>query len=167
MRRIFFSIKKDDIYATPFKRVFSFLFDILFVYILLIIIINCLSYFNFDLNPFVETAVIENNITQIQKNMDYSNLLKIQYTYLAMILLYQTFFICSKKQATIGQQLLKVMVVHKKKSKMGVFDAVFRGIYAYLNIQIYFIGCLTYFFKEDGALLHDILSDSIVINLKK
>lgn len=87
---------------------------------------------------------------------------------LILEMLYFTLLISSKKQATIGQQILKVMVVSKKHGEMKIWLSLLR--YACMKITIltppiYGIGFITVPFSKEKATLYDILCDTRLVNL--
>jgi uncharacterized RDD family membrane protein YckC len=159
--------KKDELYAGPVKRIASYLVDSLIIAAFSISLVNISRKFGIELKIYEQEIVLKDNILTLEKKFDANELTKVYYPLLVIDFLYFVSFMCSKKQATIGQQLFGIMVVHKKNIKITLLVALLRYVAFLIEENIYHVGLLLYFFRSDKALLQDILSDTAVINLVK
>ena len=164
-------LNNNPIYANPLKRLASFIIDMVIIMVIFNAILGVAGYFGFDSTVYREEIVVENKGTEdetldVQETFDAKTFRKIYFGLLAVSSTYFVLFLSSKKQATIGNQIFKIMVVHTKEAKISVLSAFIRYIAMLLNNTIYGVGYLLYFFREDHAILQDILSDTRVINLK-
>lgn len=162
----------QKIYASPLKRLGSFIVDIIIIMIITNTFFGAMKYFGYDTNIYKEEAIIENQGTEqeqttIQRVLDKEKFKKMYLMEFCMSSLYFVLFLSSKKQATIGNQIFKIMVVHTKKGRLNPLNAFVRYVLVVLNNTIYGIGYLTYFVRKDRAFTQDILSDTAVINLVK
>ena len=162
----------EKTYASPLKRLLSFIIDAVIIFVFCNTVLGVAKYYGVNTEAYKQEAVIENKGTDTEKVVMQDTLnkeifLKIYFFNFAVSALYFVAFLSSKKQATIGNQIFKIMVVHTKKVKLNPLNAFVRYIATVLNNTIYFIGYLFYFFRKDRAFLQDILSDTRVINLKK
>ena len=164
--------RKDPIYANFMKRLGSFFIDILILFTLLTATVNIAGkYFNIDVEEMKEKIELneKGDFISLAKVLDQDVSRKINILAMFYVVVYYVSFWSSKKQATIGNMFFNIMVVHVKKGKLNILNAFIRLIASIINIKIFFLGCLIYFFKNrtDGAQLQDLLSDTRVINLQK
>ncbi|MDD2839659.1 MAG: RDD family protein [Rickettsiales bacterium] len=162
----------EKIYASPLKRLLSFLIDTLIIIILSNTFLGIIKYYGVDTNIYKKEAIIENQGKENEKTvmnevLDKNVFSKVYLLILTTSSLYFMIFLSSKKQATIGNQILKIMVVHTRKAKLNPLNAFIRYIATLLNNTAYGIGYLFYFIRKDRAFLQDVLSETRVINLKK
>ena len=166
------TIEVQKTYASPLKRLGSFIRDTISIITISNLFFGTMKYFGYDFNIYKEEAVIENQGTEqehttIKKVVDKEKFKKMYIIEFCISSLYFVLFLSSKKQATIGNQIFKIMVVHTKKGRLNPLNALIRYILVVLNNTIYGIGYLTYFVRKDRAFMQDILSDTAVINLIK
>ncbi|MDR2526720.1 MAG: RDD family protein [Rickettsiales bacterium] len=156
---------RDPMYAKPIRRFCAYLVDCVFVALLFISLIYILKFCGINVGFLNEELSLEGGVMKYGSTEDnYRN----YFTYLLGVdFLYFIVFLSSKKQATLGNQIFKMMVVHKKNIRLNPINSFIRCLGLLLNSQIYYLGFLTYFFRKDGALLQDIISDTNVINLVK
>lgn len=162
----------EKIYASPIKRLLSFIVDGLIIIILCNIFLGIAKYYGMDTNVYKNEVVVENQETEdekmvVNKVLDKKVFSKVYFIILGTSSLYFMIFLSSKKQATIGNQIFKIMVVHTRKARVNPLNAFIRYILTILNNTIYGIGYLLYFFRKDRAFLQDVLSETRIINLKK
>lgn len=165
-------LKNDTVYASPFKRFASFVVDLLIIVVFFNVVIGIANHYGFDSKIYKEEIVVENKgtdneIINVKENIDTKVFSRIYFIVFGISAIYFTLFLSSKKQATIGNQLFKIMIVHTKKSKISPIAAFIRFIAMILNNYLYGVGYLLYFFRKDHAFLHDVLSDTRVVNLSK
>jgi uncharacterized RDD family membrane protein YckC len=158
-------IDVDPIYAAPFKRLGSYLVDCLMVSLFFLALMGVMRRYGFKVSLYEEKIVLKDNVSTLEKTVDSTSMTKMYYIFLTIDFMYFIVFLCSKKQATIGNQLFKIMVVNKKTIRINPLVAFIRCVAVLLNAQIYYTGLLTYFFRQDRAFLQDILSETTVINL--
>lgn len=84
-----------------------------------------------------------------------------------IVALYYIIFTSSKRQCTIGQQRLGLMVIHVRKGRMNPLDATTRFLAQCINNMLLCVGYLPMFFRKDRATLHDLMSSSRVIKIPK
>jgi uncharacterized RDD family membrane protein YckC len=159
-------------YASPMKRLASFMIDEAIVIALFVVFIGIARYFGMNAQVYKKEAIIENqNIKseQVVLNdvLDKKVFLKLYLIMFGISSIYFVVFLSSKKQATIGNQIFKIMIIHTKKARLNPLNAFIRYIATVLNNTVYGIGYLLYFFRKDRAFLQDVLSDTRVINLKE
>lgn len=164
--------RNDKIYASPLKRFGSFVIDSIIILIIFNGSVKILEHYNFDSKVYKEEIVTENFGTEnehinMQETLDKKAFARVYYIMLTISTLYFVGFLSSKKQATIGNQIFKIMVIHTKKVKVGPLTAFIRYISLLLNNSLYGVGYLFYFFTKDRAIFQDIASDTRVINLEK
>lgn len=162
----------EKVYASPLKRLGSFIIDSVIIIILCNVFLGIAKYNGMNTNIYKQEAVLENQGTENEKTVmnqviDKQVFSRVYIFILTTSSLYFMIFLSSKKQATVGNQIFKIMVVHTKKARLNPLNAFVRYIATVLNNTIYGLGYLTYFFKKDRAFLQDILSDTRVINLKE
>lgn len=162
----------EKTYASPLKRLLSFIIDAVIIFVFCNTFFGVAKYYGINTDFYKEEAVIENKGAEDEKivmknTTDNKMLFKIYLFSSAVSALYFMIFLSSKKQATIGNQIFKIMVVHTKKVRLNPLNAFIRYIATILNNSIYGVGYLLYFFRKDRAFLQDILSETRVINLKK
>lgn len=162
----------EKIYASPMKRLLSFFIDALIIIVFCNLFLGIVKYYGVDTDVYKKEAIIENKDTDNEKIVMKDTLNKQEFSRVYLLILttsslYFMVFLSSKKQATIGNQIFKIMVVHTKKAKLNPLNAFVRYIATILNNTIYGVGYLLYFFRKDRAFLQDILSETRVINLKK
>ena len=174
----------EKIYATPFKRVMSFLVDLVIISIILSLFASISNKMGFNLEFYKEEVIIQNqeieNNSELDKNKttlynQESEPMAIRriltkdgyWSFFIISSLYFMIFLSSKKQATIGNQIFKIMVVHIKDGRLNPLHAFLRWVATIINNQILFLGYLLYFFNKDRAFLQDLLTETRVINLKK
>ena len=165
------ALSNSSIYASPLKRIGSGCVDLLIILILFNISIFIIGSLGYNVNPYKEEAVLVNKGTDDEK-LEYSSTIdmqvfsKMRNLVLLISAVYYTYFLSSKKQATIGNQVFKIMVVDTKKGKISILSAFIRYIAFLLSNNLFFLGYLTYFFTKDHCFLQDLLSDTRVINVK-
>ncbi|HSQ97322.1 MAG TPA: RDD family protein [Rickettsiales bacterium] len=162
----------EKIYASPLKRLGSFIIDSIIIIVLCNVFLGIAKYYGMNTNIYKQEAIVENQDTEneqitTKQVIDKDNFSRVYIIILSISSLYFMIFLSSKKQATVGNQVFKIMVIHTKKAKLNPLNAFVRYIATVLNNTIYGIGYLTYFFKKDRAFLQDMLSDTRVINLKE
>ena len=108
---------------------------------------------NNNINLDINDAKLENN-----------NISNNYWIFIAISLFYYIVFLSSKKQATIGNQACRIMVVHTKYGKLSIMSIISRYFAFMINNNLLGLGYLLYFTRSDGAYLQDILSDTRVIN---
>ena len=108
---------------------------------------------NNNINLDINNAELENN-----------NISNNYWIFIAISLFYYIVFLSSKKQATIGNQACRIMVVHTKYGKLPIMSIISRYFAFMINNNLFGLGYLLYFTRSDGAYLQDILSDTRVIN---
>lgn len=165
-------LKNNSTYASPLKRFASFVVDMLVIMVVFNIIVNIASHYGFDREIYKEEIIVENKgtsdeIINLKENFDAKVFSRIYFIVFGISAVYFVLFLSSKKQATLGNQLFRIMVVYTKKSRISPMAAFVRFISMVLNNYLYGIGYLLYFFREDHAFLHDVLSDTRVVNLVK
>lgn len=168
--RVGFKSNKNTIYASPLKRIASFAVDLIVIMVIFNLFLNIAVHYGFNGDMYKHEIVIENEGSDeervsVEERVDKKISMKINFMLLGISALYFTLFLSSKKQATIGNQLFKIMVVHTKNAKVGILTAFIRYVALLLNNTIYGLGYLLYFFRDDHAVLQDILSDTRVINV--
>lgn len=165
-----FKTDKNSIYASPLKRIASFAVDLVIIMVIFNLILNVAARYGFDGNIYKQEIVVENKGSDeekvsVEEKIDRKTSMKVNLILLGISTLYFTLFLSSKKQATIGNQIFKIMVVHTKNAKVGILSAFIRYVALLLNNTIYGVGYLLYFFRDDHAVLQDVLSDTRVINV--
>jgi len=165
-------MEKNCIYASPLKRFASFAIDLVIIMVIFNLILYVANYYGLELNIYKQEIVVENKGTADEKvsvvdRIDKKILKKVNFILLTVSATYFTFFLASKKQATIGHQIFKVMVVDVEKGRVSILSAFIRYVAFLLNNTLYGIGYLTYFFRDDHAVMQDILSNTAVINVKQ
>jgi len=167
-----FKNSNNKIYASPLKRLGSFIIDTLIILVLFNVSIKVLEYFNTDftidkIEIITKDDGTENERLDIKKMINQKNFSKLYYLMMGISALYFTILLSSKKQATIGNQIFKIAVVNIKRARVSPLDAFLRYISLILNNTVYGFGYLTYFFTEDRSFFQDIVSNTRVINLTK
>lgn len=162
----------NSMYASPLKRMASFLVDVIIIATIFSATIKVANYFGFNTAIYKENIVVENQGTEdeslnVEETVDVKAYRNTYYMLLLLSTAYFVSFLSSKKQATLGNQMFKIMVVHTKNARVSPLSAFMRYIATILNNMLYGVGYLLYFFRGDHAVLQDILSDTRVINLKK
>ncbi len=158
---------KNSIYASPLKRFFAGCIDAFIILIVFNIIINVASYYGFDIQMYTNEVVTVNKGTGDEK-LEYIEKVNMESIYISLgiSVVYYTYFLSSKKQATIGNQIFKIMVIDTKKAKVSPLTAFIRYVAFLLNNNLMGLGYLLYFFTKDHCFLQDLLSDTRVINVK-
>ncbi len=111
----------------------------------------------------LDETIVESTDTEISiKGKDFNNSYAIM---LIVSALYNVICISSKKQATIGNIVLGIMVIDIRNGKINPLTALSRYVSLMINNSIYFLGYLFYFYREDRAFLQDLLSGTRVINI--
>lgn len=162
----------NEIYASPLKRLGSFFVDMIIIMVIFNAVVNIASHYGYDGKMYKEEVVVENKgtdneIVSFKEILDLKVFRQTYFILFAISSLYFVLFLSSKKQATLGNQMFKIMVVHTKKAKINPLIAFIRHIALLLNNYLYGVGYLLYFFRADHAFLQDVLSDTRVINIKK
>jgi uncharacterized RDD family membrane protein YckC len=88
-------------------------------------------------------------------------------TILILEMCYFTLLFSSKKQATIGQRIFKIMVVSKKYGNMKIWTSLLRYICMKITIltpPFYGVGFISIPFSKEKAALYDIISDTRLVN---
>jgi uncharacterized RDD family membrane protein YckC len=80
---------------------------------------------------------------------------------------YFTFFVASKKQATIGQRIMNIMVVSRSRGEMTLLHSLIRYIFMQISILLYGLGFATIPFSKEKAALHDFICNTRVIVLNR
>ena len=131
---------------------------------------------SYDINIIKQTAVVKNeskNDTQnkddtkifLEEDIDEESFVKMYRLAIAISALYYTITVSSKKQATIGNIIFKIMVIDIKDGKVGKINALLRYISTLINNTLYGFGYIFYFYRNDRAFLQDLLSNTRVVNL--
>ncbi len=162
----------EKTYASPIKRLLSFVVDGLIIIIVCNLFLGIAKYYGMDTDIYKNEAAVENQGTEdekmtVEKILDKKVFSRVYLIILTTSSLYFMIFLSSKKQATIGNQVFKIMVVHTRKARINPLNAFIRYIATILNNTIYGVGYLLYFFRKDRAFLQDVLSETRIINLKK
>lgn len=171
----FFDNKKNN-YASFSKRFGSFIIDSIVILIIFNLTIFSLKYFGYDININKQTAIAENeskNDTQnkddtkifLKDDIDEESFVKMYRLAIAISALYYTITVSSKKQATIGNIIFKIMVIDIKDGKVGKITALLRYVSTIINNTLYGFGYIFYFYRNDRAFLQDLLSNTRVVNL--
>lgn len=153
-------------YATPLKRFLSFIIDNIIIILITGFIIKGFIYFKIiDKNVINQEVIIRNEdgTEVVGINENDKNFKIFRNTFISVSFLYFVIFLSSKKQATIGNQIMKIMVVSIKRGNIGIMDAILKFLATFLNNTFFFVGYLLYFFREDSAFLQDVLSETRVI----
>lgn len=167
-----FKKSKNDIYASPLKRLGGFAIDLLIIMIIFNATIAIANHFGFDSQFNKEQVVLKNQgtpdeMTTVEEVFDAKTFNRVYTIRLIISALYFVLFLSSKKQATIGNMVFNTMVVSTKMKKVTPIIALLRFIALLLNNTIFGLGYFTYFFTKDRSFLQDVLSDSRIVNLKK
>lgn len=85
-------------------------------------------------------------------------------THFILGFLYYPFFECSVMSATPGKALLGLIVVSESQERITFKAAVIRYFARYLSLALLFIGYFMQLFTVKRQTLHDMLSETIVIN---
>ena len=167
---------KNNTYASFSKRFGSFVIDSIIILIIFNLTIFSLKYFSYDINIIKQTAVVKNeskNDTQnkddtkifLEEDIDKESFVKMYRLAIAISALYYTITVSSKKQATVGNIIFKIMVIDIKDGKVGKINALLRYISTLINNTLYGFGYIFYFYRNDRAFLQDLLSNTRVVNL--
>lgn len=79
-------------------------------------------------------------------------------------LFYFPFFESSTLQATPGKALMSLAVVSEQGQRLTFKSALIRFLGRYLSMVLLYIGYLMQIFTEKRQTLHDMLSESVVLN---
>lgn len=173
--KINLNFSKDNMYATPIRRIGSGLIDLFIVFVIFTLIASVANYYGFDMEIYKqEVKVIENKDEANEKNLEYVDVIDPKILYRSQIIsfiissVYFTYFLSSKKQATIGNQIFKIMVVDIKNQngKVSPLTAFIRYLLFLLNNNAFGAGYILYFFTKDHCFLQDYLSNTRVIVIK-
>lgn len=171
----FFDNKKNN-YASFSKRFGSFVIDSIVILIIFNLTIFSLRYFGYDINISKQTVIVENESkddTQnnddtkisLKEDIDEESFIKMYRLAIAISALYYTITVSSKKQATIGNMIFKIMVIDIKDGKVGKITALLRYVSTIINNTLYGFGYILYFYRNDRVFLQDLLSNTRVVNL--
>jgi uncharacterized RDD family membrane protein YckC len=161
------TISKDPMYATPIKRLGAYMIDVFIIACFSFVIQRVLVNYGIEFSIYKTKAVLENGLSVLKQEVNLNGYKNLFYLFNFVNYTYFVLFLCSKKQASIGNQFLKIMVVDINVIRIRPLTAIIRCISTTINSQIYYIGLLTYYFRNDGAFLNDIMSNTNVINLSK
>lgn len=161
---------KNNNYASFSKRFASFIVDTIIILIIFNLSIYSLSYFGYDFNINKQKAITENIGTEKEKvvlinTIDEESFRKSYKLAIFISALYYTILISSKKQATIGNIIFKIMVIDIKHGRVSILTSLLRYISLIINNTLYGFGYIIYFYRKDRAFLQDLLSNTRVINL--
>ena len=167
-----FKASKNDMYASPFKRLGGFIIDLAIITVLFNATVKVIDFFGFDSQFSKEKIVVVNEGTDdeavsVEQEFNVKTFNTLYFIRLFISSMYFVLFLSSKKQATIGNMVFNTMVVSTKRPRITPIVAFLRFVGLLLNNTIFGLGYLTYFFTKDRSFLQDILSESNVINLKK
>lgn len=162
---------KNPLYASPLKRLASFAVDTIIIVLMFNGVNLVLSRFGIDTEFRKEEIIIENKGSEdenvsMKETIDKKIFTRSFYIFGTIASLYFSLFLASKKQATIGNQIFRIMVVHTKRTRLNILDGFIRFLLLLINNKLFGAGYLTYFFNQDKAFLQDLLSDTRVINIK-
>ncbi len=167
------SFDKNSIYASPIRRIGSGAIDMFIILIIFNIFVNIAGHYGFDSEIYKQEIITNNEGTQNEEleyveKLDPEAFSRTRIAALVISAAYFTIFLSSKKQATIGNQIFKIMVVNIKNptGRISPLVAFIRYILFLLNNNIFGLGYLLYFFTKDHCFLQDYLSDTRIINIK-
>jgi uncharacterized RDD family membrane protein YckC len=151
---------KNEKYAGFFIRFLAGIIDTL-ILIPFLIILTFL--FGFDGYQIVQTSVGKEMI--LENNSPLNNQL-IDLSFYIICLIYLTYFLASKSQATIGKKITKIYVGNFDGSKLSLQKSLLRSLVAVLTAFTLGIGFLIVIFHKEKAALHDIICKTRVFHKK-
>lgn len=79
-----------------------------------------------------------------------------------VIILYQSFFEASKFQGTLGKRVMKIKVIDYRGGRASFFSCFIRNLSKIIS-SVLMIGYLVALFTENKQTLHDIISNTYVV----
>ena len=180
MENNFTSEEKEVIAASFGKRLLAWLVDLVILYVIFVILFfivynNIFAFikelsndtsdsFNFSIQNEELTRFIKANTTKYYLFLAGSMLISI---------LYYGIFESSSKKATLGKQLMKIVVVDITGEKLTIWRAIFRQttrilyssslIFRFFSFITSIFGHLMMLFNQKSQTLHDKISGALVI----
>ncbi|WP_321416601.1 RDD family protein [uncultured Methanomethylovorans sp.] len=81
-----------------------------------------------------------------------------------LAMLYYPYFESSAEQATLGKQLMGIIVIDRSGQRISFGKACIRFILKYIGIRFFALGILPILFSENKQALHDLVVDSYVVH---
>lgn len=81
-----------------------------------------------------------------------------------LAMLYYPYFESSAEQATLGKQLMGIIVIDRSGQRISFGKACIRFIFKYIGIRFFALGILPILFSKNKQALHDLVVDSYVVH---
>ena len=86
---------------------------------------------------------------------------------LALSIAYEIYFLSSPKQATIGKQVMGIIVTDLNGARIDPGKAALRWVGKVISFLIFFIGYIIAAFTERKQALHDMIAGTLVLKGKR
>lgn len=154
------------------KRVAAYFIDIFFI---LILAIPITIFYLPNLQPLFHAFHVSYQEALISGNTDETSrdlaalLYQISTVFSPVLMIVEILYFslqeASRHQATLGKRVMRIKVVNRKGQRLSLLQAVARTLAKYLSGFVFFgIGYLMAAFTRRKQALHDLITDSFVVN---